>query len=245
MIASIITCYGLPHLTDGVVKDLMRDGFPTDIFIVDNQGDYECQYESTDDIKITILRPGVNLRWTRGMNYGLGYARNTWGYEAYVLFNNDVRLSPNFLAGLYDAHMVLGDKLGLLAPAYDDVYEQQKGWYRGNAYSYKPEPVDNVVNLVDGTLFYITAEALNEVGVLDAETFGVTGWGGDLDYCHRIKQAGFDVAVTFRSYINHFHQGTVKVVFGDWNSIAGPDMEQAMNSKYGPGWRDIIYKPLD
>ncbi len=244
MIASIITCYGLPELTDSLIGDLVRDNYHTDVFVIDNKGDYECKYKSTDNVHIGVYRPGENLRWAKGMNYGLRQALDTWGYEAFILFNNDIKLSPNFLENMYGAHME-NDNLGLLAPMYDDVYDQQKGSYRGDAYKYKPVVKDQVVNLVDGTLFYIPFETIEKIGGIDDDIFGFTGWGGDLDYCHRVKEAGFDVVVTHRAYINHFHQGTVKVLHGDWNAIAGPDMEESMNKKYGPQWRDIIYRPLD
>ena len=89
-ICVIIPVLGEQHLTDAVIKDLRDDGYRCTIYVVDNGGDYRPRGVEH------VLRPRRNLHWAGGCNFGLSTVKDR-SYAAYVLLNNDVRLSRGFL----------------------------------------------------------------------------------------------------------------------------------------------------
>jgi GT2 family glycosyltransferase len=222
------------HLTHSVVNDLETESIDFDLYVVDNGGSYTREWNET------IITPPENLRWAKGNNLGFKMANAVERYDGFFSLNDDIRLSPDCLKGMIEAWQAV-DNAGLVAPFYDDVYDQQKGDYRGDAWSYKSKPIDHVTNLVDGTAFFFPYDVLYRVGLLDSTHFGNYGWGGDLDFNHRIKQNGYKVVATERSYINHFHQGSAKHIESDWSGKAGMEMEAGMTAKYGENWRAVIY----
>jgi GT2 family glycosyltransferase len=108
-VAVIIPVFGRHDLTRTVLGDLAREEESFDIWLVDNQGSFDG-----GSVSVEIVRPGVNLGWSRGCNYGVSAA---WEreYNAFILLNNDVRLSPAFVNGLLRAAIVTGgDVIGPL-----------------------------------------------------------------------------------------------------------------------------------
>lgn len=235
-------CFGEDHLTDQVLAELrdQRERGPLDVFLCDNKNDYKRPF-SVDDLNLFIIRT-PQLRWLRGTNVGTEFAERyanirEFHYDAYIWLNNDVRLSPHFIAGIRGAIDSYGPSLGLLAPSYDDVWPQQHCDYRGPAASYEPSPKEQTALFIDGACMIVPHYIWNEIGPMDAEKFGKFGWGGDLDYALRVRRSGFDVVVTWRSYFNHLGGGTNKLLESNYHGEAGAEMNGGMNDKYGPGWQ--------
>ena len=236
--AVIIPVYGQEHYTDAIVEQIgtMSDPCDIDLFVVDNMGTYEH-----DKGFATIIRTGSNLKWCKGTNYGARYVLGLdKDYDIYLFLNNDVKLSPGFFLGLQEAFEA-NPGAGVIAPLYDNVHPDQNAAYNGPAELFVGEPTEKVVKFVDGTAMAVTLDTIQEVGLLDEEHFGVYGWGADLDYCNRVAQRS-DVMVTYRSYLNHFFQGTARFdkeayrVFG----AATVEMHEGMIKKYGKTWREEI-----
>jgi len=234
--AVIIPVLGRHHLTQAVIADLRRDGHPCTVYIVDNGGDYEPFGDER------VLQPPANLHWAGGCNLGLLTAQDQV-HPLYVLLNNDVRLSPGFLAGL--AAATQASAAGLLAPAYDRNWPQQRVDYNGPADGYIPAEREHPVPFTDGTCLAIPHQTLRLVGLLDERTWPRYGWGADKDYALRVRLAGGHVQVTERAYLNHLGRQTAAAI--PWYDEAEAEAENnaGMTSKWGAGWRDLLYAGFD
>jgi GT2 family glycosyltransferase len=233
---AVIICVYKHEFIDELLAEIPTS---VDLWVVDNSGDWEGQADY-------IIRPPKNLRWTRGTNRGIEAAYNASiadrnAYDAFVLMNDDVRLSPGFFDGLRAASDAAGE--ALVAPLYDDVYDHQKGPYRGPAANYQVPLTPGLerVPFVDFTCVLIPASVINSIGMLDEINFGEYGWGADYDYCLRAKALNIPIYTSHLSYLNHMHQGTAKTIDSDWSSLAGNEMELGMTNKYGPEWREKVW----
>lgn len=233
-IAVIIPVYGRPDLTDALLSDLAAEEFRPAVYIVDNAGDYVPPVDVED-----ILVPGTNLGWAGGSNLGLQRARRI-DHSAYLLLNNDVRLSPAFVTGLVDAWLTT--KAGLLGPVYDHNWPHQRCGYSGKAAGYDANSADRLVPFVDGTCMLIPAGTLELVGLLDCDTWPRFGWGCDKDYALRVRSAGGKVWVTQRAYLNHFARGTAAGLPGYSEEEAEAENDFGMSAKWGPEWEERLYE---
>ena len=181
----IIPAFGRRELTDAVLGDIEREPW-VDAVVVDNGGDHEARHGEH------VLRPGSNLGWARGCNYALEQLHTD--FDAYVLLNNDTRLSERFFAGLWRAQRQTG--AGLVGPMYDGVWAHQHPRRIVEPARYRPRATSERVAFVDGTCLFLPRRTLSDVGLLDAEAFPHHGWGVDFDYALRVRKSGGDVVVT-------------------------------------------------
>ena len=179
-----------------------------------------------------MLRPGRNLGWLDGCNSGLEETYGQ-GYDAYVLMNNDVRLSRGFFSGLARAQRLTG--ASLLAPAYDATLPHQRMPHQGPAETYRPKRRHWKAAMVDGTCMYITAEARDRVGLLDTR-FNPYGWGAEIDYSFRVWDAGMRVIITALAFMNHDQGSTAESLHGrTYHDEAWAALASGLKAKYGAG----------
>lgn len=247
-LAYIVPVFGEHEYTDAVLRDLLAQDASSDIFVIDNKGDYDedrVAKESRKSRSNLDVVDGHESRWLKGTNLGtklaetVGNSYYEGGYSAYVWLNNDTRLSPDFTAGIVASLASLGALCGVLAPSYDDVWPQQHCGYSGPAQDYVGIEDESEVKFVDGACMIVTAEAWNRLGPMD-ERFWKFGWGGDLSYCLRARQAGFGVYVTQRAYYNHLGGGTNKLLEENYHGEAGSEMHSGMLEIWGPGWEELL-----
>lgn len=238
--AVVLTCFGKPELTDAVVLDLMNDpqDAPFDVIVVDNKGDYKSSYD------IIIERPGENLGWLGGVNYGIDYAIHKKCYENVIFMDNDVRLSPKFVSNMIWTKNIYGKVV--LAPSYDDVWQQQ-AHDGGVAADYVPTSnVRRNVPFVDGTCQMFDLETFWEISAsgdgdwLDGRYFAQHGWGADFDLGIRCKEAGIEIIVTEGSYLNHLRGTTNRSIKKNYEEAASKEMNGGLNDKYGPDWHNRL-----
>lgn len=230
--AVIIPVYGQSHYTDAVLEDLYKERHLVDVYVVDNMGDYKSDYSN-----VAVLRPGENLGWCRGTNYGWQEAAKNRKYYGYFLMNNDVRLSEDFCAQIIQSANWL--QADLMAPLYNDVWEHQKGSFGGPAHKFKPQNGHREVPFVDFTCAYVPDRTFKKIGMLDDENFWQYGWGCDFDYALRVRSLGGFIAVTFGAYLEHAHQGTAKHM-DNYEGKAGAEMNHGLTAKYGVGWQTLL-----
>lgn len=231
-LAVIVPVHGGQHLTDAVLGDLAAERALVEVYVVDNLGDYEAS-----GTERRVLTPPENLGWLRGSNAGMRAAMADGGFDGYVLLNNDVRLSPGFVAALVQAAARPG--VGIVGPTYDDRWRFQKTTYRGPAGDYPPGRRVRRVPFVDGTCLAVTARCVEAIGLLDEEAFAPTGWGADIDYGMRARRAGFDVVVTEGAFLNHFPASTAHALASvdEYWQRGNADMLRGLEQKWGPDWR--------
>ncbi|HEY6315542.1 MAG TPA: glycosyltransferase family 2 protein [Streptosporangiaceae bacterium] len=235
--AVIIPAFGRHDLTRTILHDLLREERSFDIWIVDNLGSFD-----PGDVSAEIVRPGLNLGWCGGCNYGVSVAWDH-GYDAFVLINNDVRLSPAFMDGLLKAAVVTGGDV--IGPLYDHNWPHQRGAYRGHAAAYAGRPYDFLVPFIDGTCMLIRRSVFDRIGFLDEQHWPMYGWGCDKDFALRVRAAGGSVWVTERSYLNHLGRQTARELSGYSELEAERENDQGMLQKWGYDWRELLYEEFE
>jgi GT2 family glycosyltransferase len=232
-LAVVIPVYGQHALTHQLLDELNDDGYPCRVWVIDNCGDYNSRWRER-----VVVAP-TNLHWAGGCNLGMREARRH-GPEAFVLLNNDVRISRGFLEGLVTARRKSDG--ALIGPLYDRNWPQQRGDYLGSAAQYEPAPRERNVPFIDGTCMLIPADTLEVIGPIDDRTWPLYGWGCDKDYACRVRRAGGHVVVTERSYLNHLNHQTALTdpSYSEWE--AENENDAGMCRKWGPDWRDLLYE---
>ena len=222
----VIPVYGQHDLTHAVVDDLAREAALVDVAVVDNGGDYSAI--GSED----VLRPGSNLGWAAGTNLGTVERRRP-EHDGFLWLNNDTRLSTGFVSGLLRCWEETG--AGIVGPVYDCQWLHQRLRRAVPVSRYRPRHRHHQAPFIDGTAMFDT------IGLLDAETFAPVGWGAEIDYSLRAREAGLDLMVTRLSYLNHAKSATGRVVFeGGLQEYAERGLPVAMDGlerKWGPDWR--------
>jgi GT2 family glycosyltransferase len=228
----IIPCFGREELTATVLGDIWREADngsdDIDVLVVDNKGGYESRGREQ------VYCSGQDLGWLGGTNAGLERTHGK-GYDAYVLLNNDVRLSRGFFQGLIRAQKLT--KAGLLTPAYDATLGHMRLPYQGPAEQYKPRRRHWKAPMIDGTCMYLPAPVRDKIGLLD-ERFLPYGWGAEIDYSFRVWDAGLPVVVTALAYMNHQQGSTYESLYGkSYHQEASETGRRVLREKYGSGSR--------
>src|ERR1022692_3759433 len=236
-VAVIIPIFGHHDLTRTVINDLEREEGCVDVWLIDNQGSFEPGESSAK-----IVRPGVNLGWSRGCNYGVTAAWDG-GYDTFILMNNDVRLSPAFVGGLLDAASVTGGDV--IGPLYDHNWPHQRGAYTGCAAAYVGSPYEFPAPFIDGTCMLIRRSIFERIGFLDEHYWRMHGWGCDKDFALRVRGVGGSVWITERSYLNHLARQTAKEFSGYSELDAESENDEGMRKKWGDDWRELLYKGFE
>lgn len=223
-----IPAFGSDSLTHAVIPDVLAESDLVDLLVVDNGGHYEQLGDEW------VIRPGRNIGWAAASNLGFRVAFSH-GYGSSVTLNNDTRLSRGFFAGLLDPR--LPADAGIIAPTYDSFWAAQASNFTGAAADYEPVDCYREAEMVDGTALLVTEAAWEAVGGLDERSFGKFAWGADIDLAIRMRNAGFGVYVTERSFLNHADKVSASEAFGKHRYVmrANRDKLKAMKRLHGRG----------
>jgi GT2 family glycosyltransferase len=228
----VIPVHGQHEMTHEVVRDLTRESDLVDIVVVDNAGDYPAV--GGED----IVRPGSNLGWAGGTNYGTLERRQS-DHVGFVWLNNDTRLSAGFVGGLLRCWRATG--AGLVAPMYDCHWLHQRPRRARSVDEYRPRSLHYRAPFVDGTCMLVPASTADAIGMLDAETFAPIGWGAEIDYGLRARAARLDICVTALAYLHHEKTVTGKALFEggleEYASRGFPVAMEGLRRKWGDDWQ--------
>jgi GT2 family glycosyltransferase len=233
-VLAVVPVYGHHDMTHELVDDLARESDLVDIVIVDNRGDYPaCGSER-------VVRPGANLGWAGGTNFGTQEAAEPQ-HSAFVWLNNDTRLCPGFIAGLVRGWRATD--AALLAPMYDCYWLHQRPRRTPAVTDYRPRNVQYSARFVDGTCMLVPRSTVASVGLLDAETFDPIGWGAEIDYGLRVHAEGLPVVVTGLAYLHHEKSTTGKTVYEgglqEYAQRGFPVLMTGMCTKWGDDWQRV------
>jgi len=230
----VIPSYGRADLTHQLLRDVVREPW-VDIVVVDNLGDLNLSCAGQ------VLTPGRNLGWAGGCNFALHHLLASARHEAFVLLNNDTRLSRGFFRELWTSWR---DSLAtVLGPTYDGVWPVQRSAYSGSAYRYRPVNAIHNVPFLDGTCLFLPRSTVVDVGLLDDATFPRHGWGVDFDYALRVRKAGGTLKVTQRAFVHHIGNGTSGLQLDGWREHAWEEMTRGMRAKWGVAWPRLMRGP--
>jgi hypothetical protein len=233
-LAVVIPVYGQEQLTRAVLRDIAREPW-VDVIVVDNRGDFHL------DVPGHVLYPEVNLGWAGGCNFALRWLIEHGRHEAFVLLNNDTRLSRGFFRQLHKSWR--RTSAWLLGPVYDGVWPTQRSGHAHRAYSYRIRDTEREVPFLDGTCIFLPRSTLETVGFLDADTFPRHGWGIDFDYAIRVRHSGGIIWVTERAFVHHVGNGTAGLQANGWRDLAWDEMTRGMRMKWGIAWPRLLREP--
>lgn len=226
---AVIPVYGHAEMTHDLLADLDREAAICDVVVVDNKGDY--QPAGSEE----VLRPGRNLGWAGGTNFGS--RQGGAGYGHLLWLNNDTRLSRHFVRGLLEAAVIT--RAGVTAPFYDCHWVHQRDLSSPVA-DYRPTRKHYRAPFVDGTCMLVTRRTVERIGLLDDATFAPLGWGAEIDYCLRARQAGLEVVATRQAFLHHLRAVTALDMFAGqferYSEQAHPRSLDGMTKKWGPDW---------
>ncbi|MEO7752026.1 MAG: glycosyltransferase [Terracoccus sp.] len=232
----VIPAHGAPELTDTVLADLARDG--TDecpharVVVVDNAGDYVVP---TALPRVSVHRPGQNLRWIGSANWALATAVAD-GFELCAVLNNDTRLSLDFLDGLV-APFATDPDIAIVSACYDDFWLHQRAHeIPDTAADYVPRPVLRDVPFCDGTAIAFSAARIAGLGSLDTVAFPRHGYGSDIDLALRVRDAGLRCVVTEGAYVSHLRRATMNRL-GQSSEANRAEILDGLAAKWGEEWR--------
>lgn len=192
--------------------------WPYNLIVVDSgdDGTYEWLKNQAD---IITIRSETRLNYAQAINLGLQKAK-----EKYVLLlNNDTIVSNHWLSAMMGEAMKPG--VGAVGPFSNcDI-----GWSHDEAIIIKEKTLkkisvlEDVVDILpdienynhakkvierEWIVFYaalLPREAIDKVGILDE---GFKNGYEDIDYCRRIRKAGYRIVNTYDSFVYHFYMKT-------------------------------------
>ena len=214
-----------------------------EVIVVDNGSEDGSQ----DMVKkkftqVRLILNEENLGFTKANNQGIKIAKG----EYILLLNSDTYLVENSLKKLVEITQNKG-KLGVLGPQLlnvDRSIQQSVGFFPNlpqifwwmsfiddlpGGFVFKPYHVDHdsfyrkdrEVDWVTGAALFLPSAVIKQVGTLDEKIFM---YGEDVDWCWRIKKAGFNVYFTPQTSIVHIGRGSsgkisLNAILGEYRGI--------------------------
>jgi len=229
-VAIIYLSFHCEPYMDDVVSGLEKLTYPKDrveFVIVDNpHPEYgssvryiEEQVMSKSGLslpKITLLVQSENLGFAGGNNVGIKYALDN-GFDYVVLHNNDAFVASNFLEPLV-ATMEADKKIGaaqsllLLHPETDLINSAGNSMHYlgfGFCSDYRSKvsevslPTVKEIAYASGAALMMRGSLLKQFGGLDEDFFL---YHEDLEYCYRLKAAGYKIVLVKDSIVYHKYQ---------------------------------------
>jgi GT2 family glycosyltransferase len=230
-ISIIIVDYNTPADVKEAVESILSSSlssFKIKIIIVDNGSKIPLKLpKSILKQNVEIIRSEANLGFTGGNNLGISYAIRNYQPDYFLLINPDTIVKKNFLVELYKtllSHPQAGIACSKIYFYKDNEYHKksylksQRGkvlWYGGGSIDWENFVADHRgVDEVDrgqldhqtqsdfctGCCILIKREIIEKIGLLDKKFFL---YSEDVDFCLRVKKAGFKNMFSPNSVIWH------------------------------------------
>ena len=228
-VAAIIINYNMPERCDAICEHLLRlVKWPMDLIVVDNGSDL------VEPSKYTSLQLPENVQTTGGWLAGLERARE---YEpmAYWFLITSAEFSGEYdpLAPMADLMTNLSQVAGVhpaltkdSTSAWDHLFE------RGGCKARRVWMIDNIASLW-------RADWFERVGGFDPEM--KYGWGIDLELSYKAREQGRALYVHEEVTVKKitdigYTMGRMNISADGRRTLAGSNMDQVLEKKYGPNW---------
>jgi GT2 family glycosyltransferase len=206
-IAVLLTCHNRKEKTLRCLHTLFRAEIPNNmrlevILVDDGCTDGTPQQVNQEFPEVKIVKGTGNLFWAGGMRLAFQQAKKFGNYEGYLLLNDDVELTPDFLLKLAETQVFCYknfQKGGLYVGATRDR-KSGKISYGGNVLTkglpfphYKLVPPANSpqpCHLTNANVLFVEKEVVEAIGFFDPN---FTHAFADYDFSLRAFKAGFPV----------------------------------------------------
>ena len=165
--------------------------------------------------EIAVLSNATNRGYAGGCNDGLQYAIDELEAEYCLVLNNDTVIqNPSFLDHLVDVAQH-APSVGIVAPVvrdYSPPHCVQNAGIRLSLSEGRAKPITQLsdrpilTDAIHGCAFLVKAEAHQKIGGFD-ERFYL--YWEEVDYCIRVRKAGYQLLVTPNAQILHKSGGTI------------------------------------
>ncbi len=215
-LVSIITVnFNQPKITEDLLKSLetVNTYEEIEVIVVDNGSvnnpvtDWQVRYPH-----VTFIRSDTNTGFAGGNNIGIQEATGDYLF----LINNDTEVTPTLIGELVNT-MERNPKIGILSPKihYFDQPEmlQYAGYTQMNYFTCRNACIgqfeidrgqydssSGATGYAHGAAMMISREALEKAGVMDENYFL---YFEELDWCERIRKAGYEVHTNLSALIYH------------------------------------------
>ncbi len=252
LLSIIIVNYKTYELTSQTLSSVFEQNFPYsyEVILVDNasyDGSIEriaIEFEHFNQLK--IIKSDMNGGFAKGNNIGIRQAKGKY----ILLLNSDTMLDKDVLSrcvffaknykkktgktiGALGGKVVLENgmldhacKRGFPTPEASLYYllnMDKRNPKKYGAYRALDKPDDKIceVDCLTGAFMLIPQKVIRDVGMLDEDFFM---YGEDIDWCFRIKEAGYKIVYYPRVKITHFKGGSskkrrTKVIFDFHNAM--------------------------
>jgi hypothetical protein len=146
-----------------------------------------------------------------------------------MICNNDIDLDYDRLIQLENA---VRRKKGIFSPIVNSPHTAVMH-KQGNAVQRKVPWVEFVCPI-------ISKDVVKGIGLLD--TGMPRGWGIELDYCYRVKQAGFSTNLIQTVSVEHYGHKS-QSDHGEYSHYANIEMNGRLKEKYGDKWQEVLKYP--
>jgi len=213
----VLTWNGMADLAECLTALRSQEGADLEMIAVDNaSSDGSADFVSSIYPEIRLIRSERNVGFAAGNNLGLRVASG----EILILLNQDTVVRPNWAHALLAAFDECPASGAVGAKAfYPDGRIQHAGGYvneRGEGAHYGYGQPDEGqfeqtrdVDYVTGAAMAVSRKAMEAVGGLD-EGFAVA-YFEDVDWCYRIREAGFRVFYAPQAVLVHKNRSAAAV----------------------------------
>jgi GT2 family glycosyltransferase len=219
-VAIIVLSYNMPEMVTALVDYLSTTlDYPNkDIYVVDSN--------SSTLAACVTHRLRENLGVTKGMMEGYRIASAVREYDAYWFLNQDIGFddSNQVLRNLVDV-LFSDDRFAQISPQHNSPHAHM------NAADFEAQEVP----FLEATAPLVKTSTIQNIGFWDSSF--TLGWGVDLDYGWRIRQAGLKNIITNRARITHKHESSYDR--NEYATRANAEMVKILTQKYGPDFMRI------
>lgn len=199
MIDIIIPVYNQTRLTLACLVSIRRFTDDYRLIIVDNASEEMAYALVKDELRFhphVVIRNNQNLGFVKATNQGIALSK-----APYVVFlNNDTEVTFDWVDKLQQPFRA-NPLIGAVGP----ITTSPNCW-QGKAKFDIGFKLLHTKSMLAFFCVMLKREVIENVGYLD-EDFGV-GLADDDDYCHRIHQAGYRLALAHNLKITHHHRST-------------------------------------
>jgi len=146
-----------------------------------------------------------------------------------MICNNDIDLNYE---QLHQLEVLVKNKKGILSPTVNSPH-------RGVMEAIGDKPFRKVP-WVEFVCPIIHKDVVKAIGLLD--TGMPRGWGVELDYCYRAKQAGFNTYLVQDVSVHHYGHKS-QADHAEYSHYANIEMNDRLTKKYGDNWQEVLSYP--
>ncbi|MDP8979587.1 MAG: glycosyltransferase [Acidobacteriota bacterium] len=251
-VSVLVITYNSAEYVDLCLDSIRRNtSYPNyEVIVIDNHST-----DGTADLlrKQAAADPRVRVH-PRDTNLGFAAANNLAAREAsgeyFILLNADTMVTSGWIGRLL-RHLRADSALGMVSPVTNfagneikiDVRYRDRVQMEEFALDLARQKQGQRLNIPMAPLFcaLVSRDLWNRIGELD-EGFEI-GMFEDDDFCHRIRQAGYEIAVAEDCFIHHFGQGSFSMLPSkDYNDLFERNLRRFEN-KWGIQWKPHQPRP--